>query len=54
MFYAISLLRELPEYDQVVNCDVLQRNACFCHPEKFLLSMLADIVQIRQKAVKTI
>ena len=55
MFYAISLLRELPEYDQEVICDVLQRNAYFCHPENLLLSMLADNdMQIRQKAVNTI
>ena len=55
MFYAIPLLRELPEDDQEVNCDVLQRNAYFCHPENILLWMLADIVvQIRQKAVKII
>ena len=55
MFYAISLLRELPEYDQKVISDVLQRNAYFCHPENLLLSMLADSdMHIRQKAVKTI
>ena len=54
-FYAISILRELPEYDQGVICDVLQRNAYFCHPENLLLSMLADNdMQIRQKAVNTI
>ena len=46
---------ELPDYDQEVICDVLQRNAYFCHPENILLSMLADSdVQIRQKVVKTI
>ena len=55
MFYAISLLRELPEDDQEVICEVLQRNAYFCHPENILLSMLADSdMQIRQKVVTTI
>ena len=48
------LLRELPEYDQELICDVIQRNAYFCHPENLVLSMLADNdVQIRQKAVNT-
>ena len=55
MFFAISLLRELPESDQEVICDVIQRNAYFCHPENLLLSMLVDNdVQIIQKAVDTI
>ena len=55
MFFAISSLRELPESDQEVICDVIQRNAYFCHPENLLLSMLADNdVQIRQKAEDTI
>ena len=55
MFYAISLLRKLPEYDQKLISDVLQRNGYFCHPENILLSKLADsYVHIRQKAVKII
>ena len=45
----------VPESDQEVICDVIQRNAYFCNPENLLLSMLADNdVQIRQKAVDTI
>ena len=54
-YYMVELLRDLPEPDQVISQEVLQRNGFWSHQENLIIGFLADKrAPIRTKAVNYI